>query len=349
MKIAVYAISLNEEKFIKRCIDSAADADYFILADTGSTDRTKDIAEECGAQVHDILIKPWRFDHARSVALALVPDVDICIALDIDEVLNEGWRAEVESLWKKNTTRMRYKFDWGSGIVFYSDKIHSRKGYYWKHPCHELLTPDGRIFEQWVSTDKLLISHYPDETKSRGQYMDLLTLATQEDPVCPRNAFYYARELTFTQQWGKAIVALERYLAMPAASWAHERCYAMRLIGDSFAALNDTPSALYWYRKACAEAPHLREGWTALAFQCMKLQLWSECYSAITYALSITERELVYTSDPKCWTGFPYDIASVAAWNLGLKEKAILYIDTALSYCPDDQRLLANAKLMRGQ
>jgi glycosyltransferase involved in cell wall biosynthesis len=99
MKIAVYAISKNEEQFAERCIKSAAEADCFILCDTGSTDATKQIARDCGAQVFDISISPWRFDHARNASLALIPaDVDICICLDLDEVLNAGWRAEMFQL-----------------------------------------------------------------------------------------------------------------------------------------------------------------------------------------------------------------------------------------------------------
>ncbi len=40
MKIAVYAISKNEEQFVQRFCDSAQDADLILIADTGSTDKT---------------------------------------------------------------------------------------------------------------------------------------------------------------------------------------------------------------------------------------------------------------------------------------------------------------------
>jgi len=82
MKIAVYAIAKNEEKFVERFCESAKDADMILIADTGSTDRTKEIAQEYGATVVDICITPWRFDKARDAALALVPgDFDVCVAL----------------------------------------------------------------------------------------------------------------------------------------------------------------------------------------------------------------------------------------------------------------------------
>ena len=79
MKIAIYAISKNEEQFVKRFCDSAKEADLVLIADTGSTDNTVQIAKECGATVYEICITPWRFDKARDAALALLPkDIDIC-------------------------------------------------------------------------------------------------------------------------------------------------------------------------------------------------------------------------------------------------------------------------------
>ena len=77
MKIAVYAISKNEEKFVKRFCESAKDADLILIADTGSTDNTAYLAEKHGANVESICITPWRFGDARNAALALVPRSNI--------------------------------------------------------------------------------------------------------------------------------------------------------------------------------------------------------------------------------------------------------------------------------
>ena len=93
MKIAVYAICKNEEQFVKRFCESAKEADLILIADTGSTDNTVIEARACGATVYEIAITPWRFDKARDAALALIPrDIDVCIALDLDEMLQPGWR-----------------------------------------------------------------------------------------------------------------------------------------------------------------------------------------------------------------------------------------------------------------
>ena len=347
LKIAVYAISKNEEQFVERFCKSAKDADLILIADTGSTDNTVELARDNGAAVYNICISPWRFDTARDAALALIPrDFDICISLDLDEVLEEGWREEIERVWMENTTRLRYKFDWGCGISFFYEKIHHRHGYHWHHPVHEYPRPDGRITEIYAHTDKLLVSHHPDSSKSRGQYMPLLELAIKEDPQCPRNAFYHARELTFYQRWGEAIVYLNKYLEMPEATWTNERCYAMRLLGKSYEHLNNYTEAEKWYRLSAAEAPNTREPWVELSMLSYMRQDWNQCYFAACKALEITDKASVYTMDPSVWTEKPYDLASIAAWHLGLIDKAILFCKKALEINPSDPRLLNNYSLI---
>jgi len=351
VKICVYAISKNEAHFVDRFCDSAADADLILIADTGSTDGTAEKARSRGASVYNICITPWRFDLARNAALALVPgDFDVCISLDLDEVLEPGWRDEIERVWDLgDTTRLRYMFDWGQGIRFRYEKIHARHGYRWHHPCHEYPVPDGRIEEVWAETDELLVSHHPDPTKSRGQYLDLLAVSVKEDPHCPRNAFYYARELTFHSRWNDAIDALERYLNLPGATWPNERCYAMRLLGKSHQEAGNALAAEKWLHMACGEAPNTREPWCDLAMLMYRQARWEECFAASMRALKITEKALVYTCDPAVWGHWPHDLAAISAWNMGLKEVAVRHAEAAVALSPDDARLANNLRLMRGE
>lgn len=341
MKIAVYAISKNEEQFVKRFCESAKEADLILIADTGSTDNTAVVARGCGATVYEINIMPWRFDKARDAALALLPrDIDVCVSLDLDEELQPGWREEIERLWQPDTTRMGYKFDWGHGKVFYSTKLHSRSGYGWHHPCHEYIKPDPRTVEKFVWSDMLMVVHKPDETKSRGQYMDLLEMSVKEDPHCPRNAFYYARELTYYSKWEEAIVALEHYLNMPEANWKNERAYAMRLLGDAEDSLGR--DGMMWYRRGVAEDPTVRETWIALSHAAARRGLWAESYSAAKSALDIKEQQFVYTMSPDSFTAKPYDLAALAAYYLGLKEEALKLGTIAVEMDPTNERLLKN-------
>ena len=91
LKVGVYAISKNEEKFVNRWANSMKEADYIYVLDTGSTDNTVKLLKKNNINVKVLEIKPWRFDIARNKSLELLPkDTDICVCTDLDEVLEKG-------------------------------------------------------------------------------------------------------------------------------------------------------------------------------------------------------------------------------------------------------------------
>jgi glycosyltransferase involved in cell wall biosynthesis len=151
MKVAVYTIALNEAKHAERWANSAEDADYRVVADTGSTDDTVERLERAGVTVHRIAIRPWRFDVARNTALALIPaDVDVCLSMDMDEFIEPGWRPQIEAAWTPGTTagfcrkQLRSRADDPRLIVSFPVKnFHSRWAYRFKRPVHEELAFAG--------------------------------------------------------------------------------------------------------------------------------------------------------------------------------------------------------------
>lgn len=112
-KICVYAICKNEEKFVKRWYESVKEADNIYVLDTGSTDNTVDKLKELGVNVIVKEIKPWRFDVARNESLKLIPeDTDICVCIDLDEVISNGWRKKLEEIWDDDVNHLRYNYNW---------------------------------------------------------------------------------------------------------------------------------------------------------------------------------------------------------------------------------------------
>jgi hypothetical protein len=346
MKIAVYAISKNEEKHVKRFCESAKDADLIVIADTGSEDKTVEIGRQCGAQVYEVLVSPFRFDAARNAALALVPkDVDVCVSMDLDEVLLPGWRDYVEKIFNDGHTRMGFGFDSGNGLVFYPSRIHARHGYYWKYVCHEYITPDPRCKDIYAQTDDILMRHLPDTTKSRGQYLDMLEMGAKEDLNCQRMAYYLGREYTYHQRWDDATKELQRYLLLPRSMWPLERSHAMRMIGGSIE--NMGQDGMRWLRLACAEDPTIRENWYALAYGCYKRDLWPECYGTAKTALSITRNIAQHTYDASAWGYLLHDLIALSAYNLKLKDEAVKHGQIAVDMAPDIERLKTNLKFYK--
>ena len=112
-KICVYAISKNEEKFVDRFMDAIGEECPVYVLDTGSTDNTVEMLKKRGAFVTKKIINPWRFDVARNESLKLIPDdVDICICLDLDEVIDKDFIKKINNIWKDDTTRLRYNYNW---------------------------------------------------------------------------------------------------------------------------------------------------------------------------------------------------------------------------------------------
>ncbi len=272
MKIAVYAITKNEAGFVDRCLESVLpDADYVVIADSGSTDRTNaklmkwQQAFPGVVRTHAITVAPWRFDLARNASLALIPaDADVCVCLDLDEVMQPGWRDGIEAAWTPQTTRLRYPYVWSwekpgvPGVSYYADKIHARGGYRWTHPCHEVLRP-YLVEELQTWTSGVEIHHHPDETKGRGSYLTLLALAAEEDPLCDRTAFYFGRELFFRGLDIPALDELARHRSLPTAQWDLERCASWRFSAKALTRLDRHDEARAAIDAAISEAPHIRE------------------------------------------------------------------------------------------
>ena len=103
------------------------------------------------------------------------------------------------------------------------------------------------------------------------------------------------------------------------------------------------------YLRACAEAPCTREPWIALAGLYYASGRWAECYSAATRALSIVERDKVYTSDPESWGSKPHDYAALSAWYIGMKDEALKQGQIAIDLSPDDERLKENMRWYLGE
>lgn len=94
-KISVFLVVQNEEKNIRRVLDSVRDFDEILVVDSGSTDKTLEIAREYTEQV---VHHPWQGmgpqkEYARSLCRN-----DWVLNLDGDEELSEALKKEMPAL-----------------------------------------------------------------------------------------------------------------------------------------------------------------------------------------------------------------------------------------------------------
>lgn len=360
-KICVYAICKNEEKFVDRWMDSMGEADIVVVTDTGSSDGTVEKLKKRGAVVHINEIKPWRFDTARNISLDHVPeDVDICVCTDLDEVFNTGWREKLEAAWRGFdpekgeviARRGNYLYNWSlkadgtPDVQFNYFKIHDRRGFRWIYPVHEYVHYEGALPLKIIYIDGMVLSHYPDASKSRGSYLALLELGVKEFPENDRMRYYLGREYMYKEQWQKCIDTLTAYLELPSAKWNEERCAAMRWIAKSYLMLKRTDKAYKWYYKAIAEAPHMRDPYIEFAKMCYLTGDWPMTLFLAEEALKIREKSQTYINMGYSWDHTPDDLCSIAAYNMNLFNRSFHHAKSALSYDSNNERIKKNLRII---
>lgn len=353
LKVCVYSVCKNEEKFVDRWVDSMSEADMIIVTDTGSSDNTVKKLKERGVTTYINVIKPWRFDKARNVTLEKIPDdMDICVSVDLDEVFVAGWRDNLERAWIKGTKRAKYHYTWSfldngePGVTFYQERIHARHGYKWVYPTHECLEYSGDEEERFVWCHDVKLEHYPDKKKDRSFNLELLELAVKERPEDPRNYHYLGREYMFAQMWDKCIETLQKRLLLPNCRWKPERSASMRFIARAYKAKNNIAQAKSWLYKAIAETPNLREPYVEMAKLMYDKRDWAGIYHMVNDALDIKERS-AYVNDAWCWDYTLYDLGALACYYLGLKQKSLEFAKIALNMSPNNERLQKNFDIIQ--
>jgi glycosyltransferase involved in cell wall biosynthesis len=164
--ISVVIITLNEERNIKRCIDSVKNvADEIIVVDTFSTDRTKVISVAGGAKVIE---KKWEgYGNAKNAGAAIAANNFILI-LDADEALSAELKNNISEVKEKGLSGA-YMFNrltnycgkWIHHCGWYPDRktrIYSRQDAEWSNEAvHEKLIFKNKVPITFLKGD---LEHY---------------------------------------------------------------------------------------------------------------------------------------------------------------------------------------------
>ena len=356
MKICVYAITKNESQFVDRWMDSMSEADTVVVLDTGSTDDTVERLKARGAIVEQKVIDPWRFDTARNESMKLIPhDTDICVCTDLDEVFESGWANILREQWKPNTEKGKYLYSWNHDdsnnpmIQIWYEKIHSNSSeWYWAMPVHEALTHRTKKTSELNMVylpESFHLHHYPDLTKSRGQYLHLMELGIRENPNDFMMQWYYGRELYYHKRYKDALKQLEyvRSIENP-VGFHYQKSAAMVFLGHTYKKLNEFHKAEDAYIYATKLVKDVREPLLFLAHLYYETCKWYSCIGAALCALDIPYKKGAWYEDRSNYRDKPYDYLSIAYWNIGNIERGRLYIEKALEYSPDNERYLNNLR-----
>ncbi len=104
-RLSVVIIAMNEEANLPRCLKSVEWADDVVMVDSGSTDRTAEIAREFGARVFDT---EWRgFGLVKREAVAHA-EGDWILSIDADEVVPPELAAEIRQVIADSNDKVGY-------------------------------------------------------------------------------------------------------------------------------------------------------------------------------------------------------------------------------------------------
>ena len=166
MKISATIITFNEESNIKAACESVAWADEIVVVDSNSTDRTREVAESCGARV---ITNPWPGFGAQKQFAVDQAQHEWIFSLDADERVSDELKLSIQSLRNQNdfadgyevARRTYYQQRWIRGGGWYPDRqlrlFRKSKGR-WKHRhIHESVQMDHRARVERLKGD---LHHY---------------------------------------------------------------------------------------------------------------------------------------------------------------------------------------------
>jgi len=192
LPISLCIVTLNEEDNIQRCIESVTFASDIVILDSGSTDKTKDLALRLGARVFE---EPWKgfgLQKQRAVELALH---DWVLCLDADEELSFELATEIYEAANDdfksnhfNSYKMpRRSFYLGRWLYFggwypdYQTRLFNRTKSNWSsETLHESVQGLGTGNDLKIKTKSLKfnLNHYPfenltDQIQTNNRYSTL--------------------------------------------------------------------------------------------------------------------------------------------------------------------------------
>lgn len=228
----------NEEDVLERCLNCMKDiADEIIIADTGSTDLTKEIALKYTNQVYDF---KWidDFSAARNFTLnkatkdyVMWLDADDIIDLDNQQKLKELKDSLLEDI---DVVMMKYQMAKNGTVVFYRERLLKRKqGFRFENAVHEVIVPKGNIFYSDIT-----IIHQKEKVTEPLRNLKIYEKQLENNKkLSAREMFYYARELKENKQYQKSIDVFRQFLNMEDA-WVENKIEACLNMYHCFVSLN---------------------------------------------------------------------------------------------------------------
>ena len=265
MKFVLISMVKNEEKILERCLKSVEGiVDAYVITDTGSTDKTTDIALDFLMTREGCLeVDTWKnFGHNRTRSFQNAQDY--CKAKKWDLKDSYGLLLDADMIFVPGTLKQQslgeigYTLVQSAGNLDYPNTRIVRMDYDWvcKGVTHEYW--DGPT--QPIPKSICYIDDHNDggcKTDKFPRDLALLTKGLEDEPDNVRYMFYLAQTYHSTGQLENAIEAYKRRIA--AGGWFEEVWYSHYMISKTYLALNNVCQAEEWVHSAFLFHPRRAE------------------------------------------------------------------------------------------
>ena len=241
--IAAVLITKNEEVMLAQCLDSVVGVDEIIICDTGSTDKTIEIAKKYTDHVYTDYKWDDSFAKARNQAKQYCTS-DWILSIDADEVLAKGGLKKIRSALSPKVTAFNVTMQDSKGNSFKFPRVFRNiESIFWKGACHNYLNtqPQGEI------DTHITYGYSPAHSADPDRSLKILQKAV-EDGEGPREMYYLGREYFYKKRWDEAITTIKQYLDK--AHWGPEMAEANLTLARCHWAKKDLMNA----QRSCMEA-----------------------------------------------------------------------------------------------
>lgn len=351
--ISLCMIVKNEEMNLARCLDSVADlVEEIIIVDTGSKDRTVEIASHYTTKVYSY---PWKddFSDARNYSFSKAA-MDYCMWMDADDILEEEEKDKFLKLKQSLTpdidmVMMKYHtaFDEAGkpSFSYFRERWIRNCGLYrWIGAVHEVIPPKGRIlYSDLGICHKKTGPGSPD--RNLKIYQKLLAEGKQLEP---RQQYYYGRELYYHEEYKEAVCVFEQFL-LSEEGWIENKIEACAICARCYEKLGQEQAALLTLLRSMSfDLPRAE-----LCCEIGKYFLEHESFYHAIYwyetALKIPKNE--YSGGfilPDCYDYIPLLQLCVCYDKLGDRQKAKEYNERAGVCKPYSKAYLYNKQYFEG-
>ena len=347
ISISLCMIVKDEELVLGRCLDSVKNlVDEIIIVDTGSTDKTKEIAALYTDKIYDF---EWinDFSAARNYSFSKATK-DYIMWLDADDVLLEEDYIKLQDLKESldesvDMVVMKYNmsFDKNNNPCFSYNRERLLKrsmNYKWLGEVHEAISYYGNILYSPIAISHKKIRETPvDRNLKIYEY-----ILSQGKKLAPREEFYYARELMYNNRLDEAIEMFNSFINSPGG-----------LIENKINACKDLASCLFSQNKSVEGLQALFRSFQFdepraeiccdIGYYFLDRQEYNK--SIFWYELALT-RHLDSTSSAfqfvDCYNYIPYIQLCVCYDKIGNKQKSYEYNELAGSVKPYDDYYIYN-------